>query len=383
MIDGNQTAMSHDWERDPGSDATAVVDDAWIMSPESVAADLPPVDCSLDVGAEGLPAALSRDGDSRRLAAGARVAEATGGATAACPHCSRTIHQGKSVHSRKDNSLGMWNSKLGYAGPPYCRACSDSFRSHLLRHTDRPLARCSRATPCDACICILVHFTCTPEQLFAQYDRTKRARSSARVAGAQVAQKSVASVALSQCQSPSTGQQLVYEQSKLSSRDLGPNDEDLSFLSEHSEPGLIQASPSMAKETHQVDNQLAESCIGKQTRMRAHEHAMADANGHTDERRVRPRTNVPLVSALATLVFVGVWWSARHNCCRADFSARDSGNFTAELELANRTTSSNLTTANTRPGNTRSSIVFDVENVGEQYSCSLGPSCHLLCFDGF
>eukprot|EP01043_Picozoa_sp_COSAG02_P063052 COSAG02_NODE_8843_length_2423_cov_1.361446_1_plen_628_part_00 len=345
----HQMLMSHDWERVFGSDATAAIDDAWIMSPDTVAADLPPVDFSLEVEAEELPAVLSHDGGSRRRAsvtAGARPVEAAGGATAACPHCSRTVGQGESVNSRKNNSLGMWNSKLGYAGPPYCRACSESFRSHLLRHTDRPLARCSRATPCDACLRILLYFKCTPEQVFAQHDRAKRLRSSARAVGAQVEQQSVALVALSQSQSSSTGRQLVYEQSNLSSPDLGPSDEILS------EPGLIQACPTVPKERHEVDGQLAGSSIGKRTRVWADERATTDVNSRMDERRVRPRNNVPQIAALATFLFLNVWQSAWQNCCRSNLITRDPGNFTAELELANRTTSWNLATTNTQPGNT-------------------------------
>jgi hypothetical protein len=105
-----------------------------------------------------------------------------------CPHCDmRTHHKGEEVQvgrapvggardntrgrykvrikPRKENTLGKWNHKHGYRGLPYCKSCSESFRSHLLHNRIRPRSGCSRAAPCDHCRKILAGFNCLPDVL--------------------------------------------------------------------------------------------------------------------------------------------------------------------------------------------------------------------------
>ena len=42
---------------------------------------------------------------------------------------------------RKENRLAAWYAKYGYSGPPYCKACAESFNSHLLKQAVRSIAR--------------------------------------------------------------------------------------------------------------------------------------------------------------------------------------------------------------------------------------------------
>ena len=67
----------------------------------------------------------------------------------ACPLCSRTEHGG----------LGVFWKTFGYTGPPYCTACSTSFRNHIIRRRGVARTGCSRDSPCSDCERVLVHFT--------------------------------------------------------------------------------------------------------------------------------------------------------------------------------------------------------------------------------
>ncbi len=92
-----------------------------------------------------------------------------------CPHCSgERLGYGRyqaREKSRSSNPLRPWNQKHGYTGPAYCKACSESFRSHLLRSGRNPRNGCSRIQPCADCSKILSHFAgLTPTQVFARYD---------------------------------------------------------------------------------------------------------------------------------------------------------------------------------------------------------------------
>ena len=81
---------------------------------------------------------------------------------------------------RKDNRLGMWYRKYGYDGDPYCKACSESFKSHLVQQKTRPRCGCTRAQPCADCAKVLAGFgTKTPKQVFQKFDDEKEQRSAA------------------------------------------------------------------------------------------------------------------------------------------------------------------------------------------------------------
>jgi len=143
-----------------------------------------------------LPASPDLDDDVADLVAAAGPASAAAGPAygrgtpprpeGACPFCTRHDHTAAAADNtarevgrnkrrqapRKENPLALWNAKHGYAGPPYCKACSESFRSHLLRAKgkNKPRSGCSRANPCDACCKILAQFDRSPAVVFEQYD---------------------------------------------------------------------------------------------------------------------------------------------------------------------------------------------------------------------
>ena len=136
-----------------------------------------------------LPASPDLDDDAAGLVAAAGPASAAGTPPrpeGACPFCTRHDHTAAAADNtarevgrnkrrqapRKENPLALWNAKHGYAGPPYCKACSESFRSHLLRAKgkNKPRSGCSRANPCDACSKILAQFDRSPAVVFEQYD---------------------------------------------------------------------------------------------------------------------------------------------------------------------------------------------------------------------
>ena len=117
-----------------------------------------------------------------------------------CPHCGRQCAGGPRMivggdpgdisakelgrqklrkKQRGSNPIGMWQSWYGYVGPPYCKSCSESFRSHLLQTARRPRSGCTRELPCCHCAKILSHFNCSPAEVFAEYD-TRRAKRLAR-----------------------------------------------------------------------------------------------------------------------------------------------------------------------------------------------------------
>ncbi len=70
-------------------------------------------------------------------------------------------------------------AKYGYTGVMYCKACSESFRSHLTRTQTRALNGCSRADPCDHCSKVLAEFDCSRETVFHRFD-TNRAPKAAK-----------------------------------------------------------------------------------------------------------------------------------------------------------------------------------------------------------
>jgi hypothetical protein len=96
-----------------------------------------------------------------------------------CPHCtgerSGIGRYRERERPRKENPLGYWNAKHGYDGPAYCKACSESFRSHLLRQKRNPRNGCSRAHPCRDCERILAHFGGrSPAEIFSAYDNDQK-----------------------------------------------------------------------------------------------------------------------------------------------------------------------------------------------------------------
>ena len=96
----------------------------------------------------------------------------------------------------------MWNAKHGYVGRPYCKACSESFRSHLLKPGRTARNGCCRdavrrpviphdscnfcsclhglteergsSQPCSHCAKILAGFDRSAPQVFAEVDNPDR-----------------------------------------------------------------------------------------------------------------------------------------------------------------------------------------------------------------
>jgi hypothetical protein len=70
--------------------------------------------------------------------------------------------------------------KYGYTGVDYCKACSESFRSHLFR-SHSSMNGCRREAPCGHCAKVLGQFECSPSALFDRVDgaRTRRASQAA------------------------------------------------------------------------------------------------------------------------------------------------------------------------------------------------------------
>ena len=92
-------------------------------------------------------------------------------------HCGRYCVRDK---PRKDNLLAMWNGKYGYAGQPYCKSCSESFRSHLLIRKCTPRSGCCREAPCAHCATILSFFNCDKEEAYRRFDAYKMERAAKR-----------------------------------------------------------------------------------------------------------------------------------------------------------------------------------------------------------
>ena len=63
-------------------------------------------------------------------------------------------------------------AKYGYCGADYCKACSESFRSHLFR-TGAAQNGCRREAPCDHCGKILAQFDCSVAQIFERVERAR------------------------------------------------------------------------------------------------------------------------------------------------------------------------------------------------------------------
>ncbi len=76
---------------------------------------------------------------------------------------------------RQNNRLGKWYAKYGYCGPEYCRACAESFNSHLLKTAVRSKwVACTRGNPCARCTVILSHFEEPKEAVFRVSDGRRR-----------------------------------------------------------------------------------------------------------------------------------------------------------------------------------------------------------------
>ena len=127
----------------------------------------------------------------------------TGGPAAVCPHCTGE-RTGFGRYRERDkpratNQLRMWNHKHGYNGPPYCKACSESFRSHLLRPGRNPRNGCSRMKPCNDCAKVLAHFgDQTPADVFAHFDAARVVR------GLEHQGEAVAAAQVDACARPTT-----------------------------------------------------------------------------------------------------------------------------------------------------------------------------------
>lgn len=82
------------------------------------------------------------------------------------------------TQARKDNRMATWYAKYGYCGPKYCKACAESFNSHLLKKEVRSKrARCTRADPCDRCTIILGNFDAPKDRVFEAVDEAKKEMS--------------------------------------------------------------------------------------------------------------------------------------------------------------------------------------------------------------
>ncbi len=78
------------------------------------------------------------------------------------------------TNARKSYRLTLYYCKFGYQGPRYCRACAESFNSHLLRQAVRSQrAACTRSDPCEQCTMILRHFDTPKEELFEEVDAAR------------------------------------------------------------------------------------------------------------------------------------------------------------------------------------------------------------------
>lgn len=105
---------------------------------------------------------------------------------------------------RKENPLAFWNNKYGYTGDAYCKACSESFRSHLLRQGHQTRSGCSRQAPCVSCTRVLAGFDRTKETVFQQYDADRAVRMQKRQAPATVKVKAESASGTSASQAAAT-----------------------------------------------------------------------------------------------------------------------------------------------------------------------------------
>jgi hypothetical protein len=93
---------------------------------------------------------------------------------------------------RKDNRLASWYVKYGYSGPPYCKGCSESFNSHLLRQNAQAArASCSRGQPCQPCKSILSNFSIDTEGVYHKFDTRNAHKTDARKSKRQVKREPV------------------------------------------------------------------------------------------------------------------------------------------------------------------------------------------------
>jgi hypothetical protein len=83
---------------------------------------------------------------------------------------------------RKDNRLGLWYRKYGYDGLPYCKGCSESFKSHLIQQKTRPRCGCVRTAPCVDCTKVLSGFSgMSHSDVFDKFDAEKSSRADASI----------------------------------------------------------------------------------------------------------------------------------------------------------------------------------------------------------
>lgn len=87
----------------------------------------------------------------------------------------RFAHYTPRVTARKDNRMAAWYTKYGYKGPRYCKACAESFASHLLKKAVRSeTVVCTRTEPCRRCTILLGYFDVPKETVFCLADEKKR-----------------------------------------------------------------------------------------------------------------------------------------------------------------------------------------------------------------
>ncbi len=84
---------------------------------------------------------------------------------AICSVCNKT----------SEAELGVHWQKIGYAGPPYCKLCSQAFRNHIIRQRNAKID-CSREAPCSQCCTILSWCHQDREAVYQSVDRMQQAR---------------------------------------------------------------------------------------------------------------------------------------------------------------------------------------------------------------
>ena len=89
---------------------------------------------------------------------------------------------------RTENRLAQWYAKYGYAGVDYCKACSESFRSHLFR-SHQSMNGCRRGAECDHCQKLLAQFSCTTAELYLSVDRARTVKASKATCTAKTAKR--------------------------------------------------------------------------------------------------------------------------------------------------------------------------------------------------
>jgi hypothetical protein len=108
-----------------------------------------------------------------------------------CPFCESQAnaalegkgHNRQRKYPRKTNKKQYWYKRFGYAGPAYCKRCSEIINNHLLRQTAKNYNRagCSRAKPCSHCTQVLSYVS-EHTTFFNAIDAERSARQAKRAA---------------------------------------------------------------------------------------------------------------------------------------------------------------------------------------------------------